>query len=100
MFSILILSSILACDEASSTSTGPVWSSEYGECAVGSQNIVSGEDLGEPLVYLVEIETANGWVPLSLSDNTSSPILRRDEETGLWLACPEGVSGWHASWAR
>jgi hypothetical protein len=97
---VLLLS---ACDENAPTGSGsgPTWNSVYGECAVGSQNIVSADDLGEPLTYFVEIETVHGWIPYSLSpDSFADASLHRDEDTGLWFDCPDGASGWHVSWAQ
>jgi hypothetical protein len=100
MFTLLL--ALLACDETATSATGsPAWSSVYGDCGTGTQNIVTADDLGEPLAMLVEIEVPNGWVPLSLSlDNLSTPLLYRTAEGGLWLDCPEGSFGWHVSWAR
>lgn len=98
---------LLACDDtdapgpagaSSSLSAGSV----YGACASASQNVVTAEELGEPVSILVEFETPNGWVPVGFEPApsiTSAPTVRRTDEDGIWLECPDsGVSGWHVAW--
>lgn len=99
----LFLFALLACDDKDTTtgSSAGGWQDVYGQCADGSQNVVPVSDLGSPLAYFVEVEGPNGWMPLALNaSNLDVPTIFRNEDTGLWLVCPDGVTSYHVSWMR
>ncbi len=104
ILSILLLSLAAGCDDGDDTgattsaSSGGAHST-YGSCGNTIVNIVSAEDLGEPIAYTVEIDNPSGWVPVALTpDQTSSPVLYRTDDGGLWLRCPTGSTQWHVGW--
>jgi hypothetical protein len=105
MIAFLLLS-LIACDEKTDTQGASgvavsTWSHIYGQCGNLEQAIISAEDLGSPIAYFIEVEGPNGWMPLALTaSDMEAPLIVRNEDTGLWLTCPNGTWSYHVSWVR